>query len=200
MTLTTKHLMAVYTGTALFGVVVALLMEPPQAAILKTTYFGYSPSYATLKTITLPWQACLFTFVNNLLADAILALGIVWIWRWRATIPALFLSLSINGFALGAILTGAVPKWGAVAVAVGIATHGIPELASYFTAAGAGLWGVQHLRLFGDSGIAHFEKNLILKENALILLKWCVPLTALAAVLETFVTPVVLTTLSGVGL
>jgi len=181
-----KHLIGIYIGMGIAGLGVSLVWHTGATAIYSIMVKG--PSLILVYAITPgSWLRFFVTFMINMFMATLLAVGLMLVWDWRVTIPVLSFNVGQNGFALGIFGGLAAQKYGAVATAGAFLTHGVPELTSYFIACGACLYGLAQLR--GTKGANMVE---ILKRNSKIILEMCLPLLLLAAVLETFISPMIL--------
>lgn len=181
-----KHLIGIYFGMGLIGLGISLLWHTWAMAIYSIVI--KSPSLALVySTNTGSWLRFLVTFIGNLFMVTLIAVGLMIAWDWRVTIPVLLFNVGQNGFSLGVFGGLAAQKYGTIATAGAILTHGIPELISYFIAYGACIYGLEQLR---DAKGANMVE--VLKKNSKTVLGICLPLLLVAAILETFVSPLIL--------
>jgi stage II sporulation protein M len=132
-----------------------------------------------------PWQTFLSIFGNNLNAMfTVVAMGLF------AGLFA-FVFLVVNGFLLGMVGQLFLQKAALLVFFAGIVPHGIIEIPCMLFAAAIGLriGATAITRLFGKSGGLIEEVALGLKFVTLILM----PALALAALIETYITPLFIT-------
>jgi stage II sporulation protein M len=126
----------------------------------------------------------LVIFLKNLLACTIsifLGLGL-------GIIPLLVI-LS-NGFLLGAVSYGVIQKEGFAFLLAGILPHGIVELPTVMlsTALGFRLGYLLAISILGEKANIGDE----IKIATIVLFRWIIPLLFLAAFIETFITPIII--------
>lgn len=130
-----------------------------------------------------PIIVSIFIFMNNLQACILLFLG-------GATmgIFTMFI-LSFNGTLIGAIIGLALPEKGAIWVAAALIPHGIFEIPAILLASAFGLMLGEALlkEMWGSGDAAAIAKTLGGK-----FLVFVIPLLAVAAVIEAFITPQIL--------
>lgn len=170
--------LASVAGGALYayvsGPAYALLMEPTINGINMLSGCGEGS----------PLCGSLAIFLKNTTAVAVAA-GLAR--RTRGISIALL--LVVNGLIIGSLLTTlGVNGYPMVALAVGFLTHGALELGAVFLGAGAGLW----LLLARDEHLAHRKERCMRLFIAAV-----VPLIMAAALIEGFITPVLLNRMLG---
>jgi stage II sporulation protein M len=122
-------------------------------------------------------------FLNNLVACLLLFLG-------GASLGVVtLLILSVNGLLIGAIMELVRQQQGMLFIAAALVPHGIFEIPAFLIAGGLGL-------LLGRALIAEWhgtaDAAAEARPLALLFLRAVVPLLAVAAVVEAFITPAIL--------
>ena len=176
----------IYIGISIFIFAIASMMGYSAASENSEVATELMKELEVLKWIMdLPSiMIMLVIFLKNLLACTIsiffgLGLGIV---------PLLVL-LS-NGFLLGAVSYGVIQKEGFPFLLAGILPHGIVELSTVMlsTALGFRLGYLLAISILGEKSNIGGE----IKISTIFLLRWIIPLLFLAAFIETFITPIII--------
>ena len=122
-------------------------------------------------------------FLNNLAACLLLFLG----GRWLGVVTMLI--LSVNGLLIGAVTELMRQQQGLLFIAAALVPHGIFEIPAFLIAGGLGL-------LLGQGLIAEWhgrgDAATLAVPLARLFLRVVVPLLAVAALVEAFITPAVL--------
>jgi len=130
-----------------------------------------------------PLDMCMKLFFNNLGACLLLFLG-----GASFGILTIFI-MSLNGIVIGAIMEMVHEAHSALFVAAAILPHGVFEIPAFIISGSLGILLAQSLIAEwygeGDTGLdaKHFARRFIL---------WVLPLVAIAACVEAFITPVVI--------
>lgn len=145
---------------------------------------SFSSRYASIMTMNNLFYIMLAIFLNNAFVSLLflvlgLALGIL---------PVLF--IASNGYLVGVIVYLVAQERGVLFILLGLLPHGILELPMVFLAAGIGLrLGHQVFSaLIGQPTQIKRE----FKEGLTFYFRWILPLLLVAAIIETFITPVLL--------
>lgn len=156
------------------------------AALDPETAAGWTKELQMLKWILdqPPILIMVIIFFKNLLACALavlLGLGL-------GLVPLMV--VTSNGFLLGIVSYGAVQKAGVLYLLAGTLPHGIIELPVVLAsnAVGFRLGHLLTLTILGEKADLAGETRIALQ----LLLRWFAPLLLLAAAIETFITPVIL--------
>ncbi len=164
---------------------------------LYSTYLGYSLQYQAEK---LEWilrkffetfrgvsnnlvLLSLFIFVNNAVKSLVAMLG----GFFFGLLPILF--VSSNGFILGTMIKLRIEDWGIFGILLAIVPHGIIEVPSVLLACSYGVWlGYRFaLSLFrGERFLPYLRVAL------LVYVKVILPLLLVAALVEVFITPLLI--------
>ncbi|MDD4748557.1 MAG: stage II sporulation protein M [Methanosarcinaceae archaeon] len=131
-----------------------------------------------------PLLIMLVIFLNN----AFVGLLLVLLGLGLGLAPVFIIAL--NGFVLGAISRVVAAEIGSLEVLLALLPHGLVELPMIFLAGGIGL-RLGHrvlLSLFGKAG----EVKKEFRDGIYFYFRWVVPLLFVAALIETFITPLVL--------
>lgn len=197
-----RTLIFLFIEMALLGALVATISFGAAVGTIRTVREG--PSFTFVDSMAeatgSPWGEALAIFLNNFIVAGFMAIGIVWIGRsWVAEIP-IILSASLNGFILGLVLMAVAMVAGPALVIAGILPHGMLEIPAIMLSWMMGLEGVNSIRGFSEligpspGGVyaADLYRNTVVKRNVAYFLKYCLPLLAVAAIIETFITPVVM--------
>jgi stage II sporulation protein M len=164
-----------FVGTAILGYLIA--SKNPQLAV---TYLEEIESKLEWILGLSPPMMMVFIFLNNLLASAMaMLLGIGF-----GVVPALI--VSINGLAFGIVSYYAIEIQGIAYLIAGILPHGIIELPAVLISVGVG-FRLGYLFLLSIRGE---DVNLSGEmKSALRILIWVAFFLFLAAIIETFITP-----------
>ncbi len=130
-----------------------------------------------------PSSMCLKLFTNNLQACILLFLG-----GASFGILTIFI-MSLNGIVIGAIMEIVHQEHSAAFVAAAIVPHGIFEIPAFILAGALGIVVAQSLieEWYGDADAAGDAQRY-----GRLFLRFVIPLLATAAVVEAFITPVVI--------
>jgi stage II sporulation protein M len=162
---------------AVFGAVLALTV-PGATDMLDAAFGGLSTDMPS-------WQLAIFLFLNNGIKNLVLAmLGIIF-----GFTPTLM--LSVNGAVFGIATVYVIGKAGILYLIAGILPHGIIELPMLWWSCAIGLRLGHKSLLFFPQRITKKEFFREVKMGAAQFL-YIVPLLGLAAIIEAFVTPVIL--------
>lgn len=167
-----------FLATAALGVV-ASIRHPELAA----TYVGDVAETLQWILDLSPPKMMLAIFLNNLFASLMaLLLGVGF-----GIVPAIVVVM--NGFVVGLVVHQAMLVGGSAFVIVAILPHGIIELPTVLVCIGVGfrLGHLMILTLLGRGGDLEGELKAAIR-----LLRWVVLLLFIAAVIETFITPVLI--------
>lgn len=177
----------------------------PYAAIMAIVFFGalvtgyisaanfpsmadalresFSSRFESLLTMD-PFSIMFAIFLNNAFVSLLfLVLGLA-----LGVLPVMF--IAFNGYLVGVIAYLAAQERGTLFILLALLPHGILELPMVFLAAGIGLrLGYQVFSaLIGKP--TQIKKEF--KEGLLFYFRWILPLLFVAAVIETFITPLIL--------
>lgn len=167
-------LFAGYTASANFPDMADRLME------------GFSARFAPLLSMP-PIFIMLGIFLNNAFVSLLfLVLGLV-----LGIFPVLL--IAFNGYIVGVISHIAAQERGLAFIVLALLPHGIIELPMVFLSAGIGL-RLGH-QVFAALIGRHTEIKKEFKEGMRFYLSWILPLLFLAAIVETFITPLILNSL-----
>jgi len=184
MKLTRNHLIGLYFTTAAIGAIFTIMWLNGSLTVVRI--IQNSPQIAIIPTaVNLQWLRFLTIFAGNLLVACLAALALVWMNKPKITISALLLSISFNGFLLGTIGGYAALAYGLLYIIAGLVPHGIFELTAIFTAWGLSLTGIQRIK-------SHQLMKAVLIDNLRSVVSFCVPLLLMAAIIETFITPLII--------
>lgn len=180
MLITLAAAILIFSGSLLFGAVLIsydpeigdAFMETIAEALQIEELMEDPPSVLALKL-----------FINNLQACIIIFLGGVTFGLLTAFV------LALNGFIVGIVAQISLEVQGALFVIAALAPHGIVELPALFIAGALGfmLAGALHREWNGDGDAA---QEALVYANTFA--KTVVPLLAIAAVTEAFITPAVI--------
>lgn len=136
-----------------------------------------------------PLEIMLTIFLNNAFVSLIslilgLALGIL---------PVLF--IFFNGYLVGVVSNVVADQKGLIYIFLALLPHGIVELPMVFLSAGIGL-RLGH-QVFSALLGRPTEIKREFKEGLVFYFRWIVPLLFIAAIIETFITPLILSLVSG---
>jgi stage II sporulation protein M len=137
-----------------------------------------------------PLEIFLVIFLNNAIkALLVIILGLL------IVVPAGF--VAYNGWVLGIVICEEARTSGYLSVAAGILPHGIIELPMIILSAALGtrLGMMAFLRMKGT--ISNKDILSEIKRSVNFYLRWILPLLFIAAMIETFITPVVLHLIRG---
>lgn len=134
-----------------------------------------------------PADMCAKLFVNNLEACILLFLG-----GASFGILTIFI-MSLNGVVIGAIVEIVHLEHPAIFVAAALVPHGIFEIPAFIISGALGIMLAQSLiaEWYGNG-----DTGTDVKQYARIFLLWVLPLVAIAACVEAFITPVVISLVS----
>jgi stage II sporulation protein M len=191
MTIGAKHLIAAYAAVMSVATIISYIgVGHGSSASITVAALAVmaSPSYSLVHVATAgqPILHFLALFLNNLLLMALVAMGLTFIWEWRGTLWVMWISLAGNALTLGMFNGIAIAYYGIVAVTGGLLTHGVLEMSAFFIAYWACLGGVQRIREAKGA-----NRDAVLKENWRLVKRYVIPLLFIAALLEAFVTPIV---------
>lgn len=172
---------AVFFATVLLGGY-AIGLEGEAGEIVRQQVEQISQQLAGQIISDNPALITLYLFINNLQACILLFLG-------GATLGIFtLLVLAVNGMLVGAIVGLQLPEQGPVWIAAALLPHGIFEIPAILIAGGLGfLLGEAILREAQGSGDAAAEA----KRFGKTFLRVVVPLLMVAAVIEAFITPLI---------
>ncbi|AKB77315.1 Integral membrane protein [Methanosarcina horonobensis HB-1 = JCM 15518] len=164
-------LVAGYTSSANFPEMADTLME------------GFSSRFAPLLALP-PIFIMLGIFLNNAFVSLLfLVLGLVF-----GILPVLF--IAFNGYIVGVISHIVAQERGLLFIFLALLPHGVLELPMVFLSAGIGL-RLGH-QVFAALIGRPTEIKKEFKEGLQFYFRWILPLLFLAAVVETFITPLIL--------
>lgn len=144
---------------------------------------SFSSRFESLLTMD-PFSIMFAIFLNNAFVSLLfLVLGLA-----LGVLPVMF--IAFNGYLVGVIAYLAAQERGTLFILLALLPHGILELPMVFLAAGIGLrLGYQVFSaLIGKP--TQIKKEF--KEGLLFYFRWILPLLFVAAVIETFITPLIL--------
>ncbi|AKB83381.1 Integral membrane protein [Methanosarcina barkeri 3] len=152
-------------------------------SMAETLRESFSSRFASIMTMN-PLFIMLTIFLNNaFLSLLFLVLGLA-----LGILPILF--VAFNGYVVGVIVYLVAQERGLLFILFGLLPHGILELPMVFLAAGIGLrLGYQVFSaLIGRP--THIKREF--KEGLMFYFYWILPLLLVAAIIETFITPIIL--------
>ena len=152
-------------------------------SMAETLRESFSSRFASIMTMN-PLFIMLTIFLNNaFLSLLFLVLGLA-----LGILPILF--VAFNGYVVGVIVYLIAQERGLLFILFGLLPHGILELPMVFLAAGIGLrLGYQVFSaLIGRP--THIKREF--KEGLMFYFHWILPLLLVAAIIETFITPIIL--------
>ncbi len=168
----------IFAATIVMGYYAAQMNSDLAASMLK--------EFGMLKWITqLPLPLIMvIIFLKNLLScimSVLLGLGL-------AIVPLLV--DTSNGFLLGVVLYNVLHKEGLLYFLAGVVPHGIIELPTVLMSIGIGfrLGYLLALTFFGEKANLSEEVKIAIH----FLIRWVTPLLLLAAAIETFITPIII--------
>jgi len=168
----------VFSLAFVLGIIAARLSPDTVRVVLETLQEKFAP----LQDET-PWNIFLYIFGNNTLIDF---LSIITFFLF-GLVP-LYILLS-NGFSIGIIFELSATEKGIPLLLAALAPHGVIELPAFFIATGAGLWLSVKLikKIFKKEP---FKENL--KRAVKIFFFVIIPLNFIAALIETYITPIII--------
>lgn len=152
-------------------------------SMAETLRESFSSRFASIMTMN-PLFIMLAIFLNNaFLSLLFLVLGLA-----LGILPVLF--IAFNGYIIGVIVYLIAQERGLLFILLGLLPHGILELPMVFLSAGIGLrLGYQVFSaLIGRPTQIKRE----FKEGLIFYFRWILPLLLVAAIIETFITPIIL--------
>ncbi|MBE0521198.1 MAG: stage II sporulation protein M [Candidatus Methanoperedenaceae archaeon] len=177
-----KYIFAI-TAVFIISVVIGVFasIRDPESSLKYFEAFG--ESFGWIKDLD-PLAIMMIIFLNNALKSLVaLVLGI-----GLGIIPVVF--ISVNGIMLGMIADLVFREMGAAFVLAALLPHGIIEIPMILLSAGIGL-RLGHIMYLSLKGERTDLKNE-LKQGIGFFMRRIVPLLLLAAVIETFITPLVI--------
>src|SRR5574341_842248 len=177
-----KNYFIAVTGIFIISLIIGLIVAVKNPGIAKDYLEMMKNSFDWIKTLN-PLEIMLIIFLNNAIKRFLaLALGVGF-----GIIPLLF--VAGNGIILGMLADSVSRQEGVLFVIAALLPHGIIEVPMVLISAGIGLQFGRgmYLSLKG----AKFDIKSELKRGISFYLRWIVPLLFVAAVVETFVTPLV---------
>lgn len=172
-------IVSVFLGSLLIGYVSAASFPDIADALMKS----FSSRFGPLLTMN-PLYVMLTIFFNNAFVSLVsLVLGLA-----LGVLPILF--IASNGYLVGMISYIVGQHRGFLFILLALLPHGIVELPMVFLSASIGLrLGYQvFLYLIGK----HIELKREFKQGLRFYFRWIVPLLFVAAIIETFITPLIL--------
>lgn len=179
-----KYLMILYLISVLVGAGVAIGSRAAGDAVAGLAMESPSFQAATMAGSTGPWQLALVIFGNNLLIAAVAGTALIYTDRRIAFLILMYLA-GTNGFLLGLFGAYSAVYVSPLFALAAIAPHGILEIPAVIYSWVLGTRGINAVSSIGD-----FYKKTAFYENLRKTLIYIVPVLAVAAVVETFVTPI----------
>jgi len=171
--------MAVFAGAFFLGITTAKL-RPDLAQLI---FQAISEKFAPLREES-AGNIFAYIFINNTLIDF---LAIITFFLFG--LGAVYILLS-NGFIIGIVFQSSISEKGIPLLVAALTPHGIIELPSFFLSAGTGIW--LGLKLFqkifkNEPFKVHFVRAIKIFFFVII------PLNLIAAFIETYITPLIVT-------
>ena len=153
---------------------------PSMADTLRESFSSRFESILTMN----PLFIMLAIFLNNAFVSLLfLVLGLA-----LGVLPVVF--IAFNGYLVGVIAYLAAQERGLLFILLALLPHGILELPMVFLAAGIGL-RLGH-QVFSALIGKHTRIKREFKDGLIFYFRWILPLLLVAAIIETFITPVIL--------
>ncbi|WP_292388216.1 stage II sporulation protein M [Methanosarcina sp. UBA5] len=152
-------------------------------SMAETLRESFSSRFESIMTMN-PLIIMLTIFLNNaFLSLLFLVLGLA-----LGILPVLF--IAFNGYIVGVIVYLIAQERGLLFILLGLLPHGILELPMVFLAAGIGL-RLGH-QVFSALIGKPTQIKREFKEGLMFYFRWILPLLLVAAIIETFITPIIL--------
>ena len=189
-----KHLVIIYVCAILAGLIltsvgVAVQKEATVATTMNVLASSLSHT-AFAATTALPINEaqlarCGIILLNNLVYVCLIGLGLVYVAEWRGSHIVLVIALAVNGATLGIVAGLGVAILGIPTTVAGLVPHGIFEIPAVFMGFIMGLAGIYQIR----DGV---PKPEMLRMNRDFILTTILPMLTMAAVVETYITPLLM--------
>lgn len=174
----------IFFGALLSGYVSAANFPSMADTLMK----GFSSRFGPLLTMN-PLYILLTIFLNNSFVSLLsLVLGLA-----LGVFPILF--IAFNGYFVGVISYVVSQQRGFLFIFLALLPHGIIELPMVFLSASIGLRLGYHVFLYLIGRPTELKKEFI--QGIKLYFRWIMPLLFVAAVVETFITPLVLSLIIG---
>lgn len=174
----------VFFGSLLTGYVSAASFPSMADALMK----NFSSHFGPLLTMS-PLYIMIMIFLNNAFVSLVsLVLGLA-----LGVFPILF--IASNGYLVGVISYIVSQQRGFLFILLALLPHGIIELPMVFLSASIGLRLGYHMFLHLIGRPAELKSEF--KQGLSFYFRWIMPLLLVAAIIETFITPLILTLVKG---
>jgi stage II sporulation protein M len=175
-------------GIFIFSLIAGLLVSLKDLGLPENYLEILKNSYGWIKNFS-PIEIMLFIFLNN----AVKSLFSIVLGAGLGIIPIIF--IGGNGIIIGLIVNEALKERGIIFVLAALLPHGIIEVPMVLISAGLGLrlGYSMYISMKGEKKEMRYE----LTESLHVFMKIIMPLLFVAAIIETFVTPLVVLWVSG---
>lgn len=176
-----KYILIV-TGVFIFSLIIGLLLSLKNLGLSENYLEVLKNSFGWIKTLS-PIEIVLLIFLNN----AVKSLFSIVLGAGLGIIPIIF--IGGNGIIIGLIVNEVSKEQGIIFVLAALLPHGIIEIPMVLISAGLGfrLGYSMYVSMKGEKRDMRYE----LTESLHVFMKIIMPLLFVAAVIETFVTPLV---------
>jgi len=176
-----KYILIV-TGVFIFSLIIGLLLSLKNLGLSENYLEVLKNSFGWIKTLS-PIEIVLLIFLNN----AVKSLFSIVLGAGLGIIPIIF--IGGNGIIIGLIVNEVSKEQGIIFVLAALLPHGIIEIPMVLISAGLGfrLGYSIYVSMKGEKRDMRYE----LTESLHVFMKIIMPLLFVAAVIETFVTPLV---------
>ncbi|MFZ3167459.1 MAG: stage II sporulation protein M [Candidatus Methanoperedens sp.] len=178
----------IVTGIFIFSLIAGLLVSLKDLGLSENYLEILKNSFGWIKTFS-PIEIMLFIFLNN----AVKSLFSIVLGAGLGIIPIIF--IGGNGIIIGLIVNEVSKEQGVIFVLAALLPHGIIEVPMVLISAGLGLrlGYSMYISMKGEKRDMRYE----LTESLHVFMKIIMPLLFVAAIIETFVTPLVVLWVSG---
>ncbi len=172
----------IVTGIFIFSLIAGLLVSLKDLGLSENYLEILKNSFGWIKTLS-PIEIMLFIFLNN----AVKSLFSIVLGAGLGIIPIIF--IGGNGIIIGLIVNEVSKQQGVIFVLAALLPHGIIEVPMVLISAGLGLrlGYSMYISMKGEKRDMRYE----LTESLHVFMKIIMPLLFVAAIIETFVTPLV---------